>query len=431
MLPLQNLSVIDFSQGPAGGLASMILSDYGASVLKVDSPEGDWFELHPAAPMWLRGKQRMTADLSDSGARSNLDPLLETADVVITSGPVNTLKAQGLDYASLAQRNERIVYCHISAMGEHEPIGPQQPAEAVVAAKAGRMLSMQGISREPGPAYSVVQVATHATAMNTVTGIIAALWERMRSGKGQKVHTSLLQGLMPYDMAGSLAAQLRARRGRESPRPAPDRMPPLNYHPAQCQDGRWIQLGNLLAHLYQNFLNAAGLAHLLDKPPYNQPEQEWSTDEREAFRDLLLTRMQEKTVDEWMDIFVADGGVVAHRYQTSVDALDDPDIIANGHVIEVDGMRQIGPLANLTRTPAEPGTIKSSSVAFAPAFGTAAARTADNQGPPCRSCGAGTRNHHRGPAWCLVSGRPRRTGHQGGTRRGRPIPCDGYGCLAL
>ena len=381
MLPLQNLTVIDFSQGPAGGLASMILSDYGASVIKVDGPEGDWFEANPAAPMWLRGKRRLSVNLDDPVARADLDPQLGNADVVITSGPVGELETRQLDYRTLSSLSDRIVCCHITAMGEDEPIGPQQPAEAIVAAKTGRMLSMQGISREPGPSYSVVQVATHATAMNTVTGIIAALWERERSGKGQKVHTSLLQGLMPYDMAGSLTAQMRARRGKPAPQPSLEQMPPLNYHPAQCKNGEWIQLGNLLAHLYRNYLNATGLSHLTDAPPYDKPEHEWSTEERESFRDLMLARMQEKTVDEWMEIFVADGGVVAHRYQSTVDALDDPDIVANGHVTEVDGMRQIGPLANMTLTPAQPGIIKSSAVPFVPAAASAPSRFAENSGP--------------------------------------------------
>lgn len=377
MLPLTNLFVLDFSQGPSGGIATMILADFGAEVLKVDGPDGDRFESQAAAPMWLRAKRRAVLD----GSAEHLRGEIERADVVLTSGPLADLRDKGLDYMTLSQRNARVVYCHISAMGEDEPIGPQQPTEGIVAAKAGRMLAMEGISREPGPVYSVVQVATHATAMNTVTGIIAALWERERSGRGQKVHTSLVQGLMPYDMAGSLAAQMRARRGKQAPRATGDQMPPLNYHPAQCKDGRWIQLGNLLAHLYRNYLNAAGLAPIVDAPPFNKPEHEWSSNEREQFRDLMLERMQEKTVDEWMDIFVADGGVVAHRYQTSVDALSDPDIIANGHVTEIDGVRQIGPLANLTQTPAQPGSIKCAAGPFRPAAATAPSREANNAGP--------------------------------------------------
>ena len=76
--------------------------------------------------------------------------------------------------------------------------------------------------------------------------------------------------------------------------------------------------------------------------------------------------MQEKTCAEWMAIFVADGGIVAHPYQTSVTALDDPDIIENGHVTTIGNVRQLGPLANLTRTPAEPGALKVASGAFLP-----------------------------------------------------------------
>lgn len=268
MLPLTNLFVLDLSQGPVGGLATMILSDFGAQVYKVDGPDGDQFADHPAVSLWTRGKHHYCLDLTTETDRATFEGWVREADVVVTGGPIADLVTSRTNHETLAALNSQLIYCHISAMGEDEPIGPQQLNEGVVAASAGRMLGMEGISRVPGPAYPVVQVATHATAMNTVTGVLAAIYERKRSGRGQKIHTSLVQGLMPYDMGGSLAAQMRARRGKEPARAAQDQMPPLNYHPAQCKDGKWIQLGNLLAHLYDNYLRATGLQSLREAPPF-------------------------------------------------------------------------------------------------------------------------------------------------------------------
>ena len=113
MLPLTNLFVLDFSQGPSGGIATMILADFGAEVLKVDGPDGDRFESQAAAPMWLRGKRRAVLD----GSAEHLRGEIERADVVLTSGPLADLRDKGLDYTTLSQRNARVVYCHISAMG--------------------------------------------------------------------------------------------------------------------------------------------------------------------------------------------------------------------------------------------------------------------------------------------------------------------------
>jgi crotonobetainyl-CoA:carnitine CoA-transferase CaiB-like acyl-CoA transferase len=128
-------------------------------------------------------------------------------------------------------------------------------------------------------------------------------------------------------------------------------MPTINYHPVQCADGRWLQLGNLLPHLLQRFLELTGLdaevpAHLRGKAP-----AEWPADWLEAFRDRLLDVMSTRTADAWMHIFVADGGVVAHPYQTTAQALDDPDVVANGHVVARGKVRQLGLVARLARTP--------------------------------------------------------------------------------
>ena len=106
------------------------------------------------------------------------------------------------------------------------------------------MKQFENILIDQGPCFSAVQVATHATAMNIVSGILAALHKRARSGSGEKVTTTLLQGMMPYDVGMSITLQLIAQ-NKEEPIVYPT-MPMLKYQPVQCADGKWIQLGNLL-----------------------------------------------------------------------------------------------------------------------------------------------------------------------------------------
>ena len=131
-------------------------------------------------------------------------------------------------------------------------------------------------------------------------------------------------------------------------------MPTINYHPVQCADGRWLQLGNLLPHLLERFLQCVGLDDVLAELG-NQPAL-WPDAAREAFRDRLLAHMQTRTAAEWMALFVADGGIVAHQYQTTQQALDDPDLIDNGHVVETPLGRQLGLVARLDATPGAAGT---------------------------------------------------------------------------
>ena len=132
-------------------------------------------------------------------------------------------------------------------------------------------------------------------------------------------------------------------------------MPTLNYHPVRTKDGRWLQLGNLLPHLLDNFLDTSGFEEILAQEQFQSEVSTWDRETLELFRDQMLGHMQTRTMDEWMEHYIADGGVVAHPYQSPQDALKDPDAPRTGPLVEKDGMVQLGLLANLTETPGEVG----------------------------------------------------------------------------
>ena len=262
-LPLEHLRVIDLSSGPVGGMASMILSDFGADVIKVERPGGDPFRELPNSPMWLRGKRSIELDLKREIERERLYRLVETSDVVLTAFRAHSAVDLGCDYDVLAGRNPGIVYCQISGFGPYGPYVGYPGYEAVVAAKAGRMQSFSGMINRPGPIYSTVPASTHATSQAAVTGIMAGLIARDRIGFGQYLETSLIQGFLPYDLAGLTVQSLLANdpgKWKELlpvPGAAASMMPTINYHPVQTKDGSWIQLGNLLQHLFENFVVAS------------------------------------------------------------------------------------------------------------------------------------------------------------------------------
>ena len=343
--PLSDIRVIDLTNGPVGGIATMILADFGADVIKVERPGGDPFRFLANAPMWLRGKRSVELDLHREVERDRLFTLVETADVVITSYRGHAAVDLGCDYDVLNYRNAGLVYCQISGFGPYGPYVGYPGYEGVVAAKAGRMAAFAGLPNREGPAFAAVNVASHAAALGAVQGILAGLLARDRLGFGQYVETSMLQGLLPYELGGLYHLQLR-RRGLEEfqidPRADPYRMPTLNYHPVPTKDGRWIQLGNLLQHLFDNFLTATDLIDVYADPRAVGPPALWDEEFREEFRERMFDRMREKTADEWMQIFSEHGGVVAHPFQSTQEALLDPDMIENQHVIEVEDPR--GPL---------------------------------------------------------------------------------------
>ena len=126
-------------------------------------------------------------------------------------------------------------------------------------------------------------------------------------------------------------------------------------------DGRWIQLGNLLEHLLYAFLDAIELLpELLAEEPFQRSPAEWSASATEVARERILDRMRERTADEWMEIFRANGNVVAEPFLTSQEALDHPDLVGNGDVIDtvhpqLGRVRQLGLMARLSETPGTPG----------------------------------------------------------------------------
>lgn len=357
---LEDIRVLDLTSGPAGGIASMILADFGAEVLTIERPGGDPLAELTSARMWRRGKRLLTLDLESENELDTLHQLCAGADVLVCNWRASALARKGLDFDNLHARHPHLVFCHISGFGSHGPRADYPGYEHVVAACIGRMRLFSGLVDRQGPAFSALQVGVHACAQSAASGILSALFERGEDGEGRLVETSLLQGMLPYEQGGMLFAQFRELFPDRFPAmPPPSNQPPmpsLYYHPAQAADGRWMQFGNLLPHLFDNFLMVTDLIDVLADPDFNHEQMLLPPEKHEAFRERMLLRIQERTAAEWMADFVADGGVVATAHQTTQDALRDPDIVANGHVIDrPDGGVQLGPVACMTRTPATPG----------------------------------------------------------------------------
>ena len=355
-LPLEGIVVVDESEGPMAGLTTLVLADFGARVIKLERAGGDPWRAQAGAALWLRGKRSLVVAGDDRG---RIDALARAADLWVR-GPAEC--PTGLDDAALAALNPRLVIGWVSAFGRTGPYAGYSASEALVAAKVGRMLQFRGAVSRAGPVYSALQVATHAASQALLAALLAALRARDRDGVGQVVETSLARGLLAYEMNNVLATQvnamLRARGEPELPAP-PDPMtvmPTLNYHPVRAADGRWLQLGNLLPHLFRSFIEAIGLAAEMDALGVSGPTEQWPEAEREALRTLILARLQERDADAWQRLFVADGGVASHPYQSTQEALADPDLVANGHVVPFgEGGCQLGLLARLTRTPGRVG----------------------------------------------------------------------------
>lgn len=363
MAILSGVRVVDLSTGPVGGKATMVLADFGADVVKIERPGGDPFRQLPSAPLWLRGKRSAVLNLQDAEERGELLELIERADVAIVSGRAGRAARLGIDAPALQAHNPTLVHCSITGWGESGRYAHLPGYEGLVAARAGRMQVFASQAQRDGPVFAAVPVASHAASQGAVQGILAALLARARGGGGQRVETSLLRALLPYDLFELLLVQLSERApGRfPNPRAVGGGMPTLNYHPVMAADGQWIQLGNLLEHLLYAFLDSIELLpELLAQEAFQSPPAEWSAEAIEIARDRILERVRERKADEWMERFRASGNVAAEPILSAQQALGHADLIHNGDVVACDDpalgtLRQLGVLARFSATPGTVG----------------------------------------------------------------------------
>jgi crotonobetainyl-CoA:carnitine CoA-transferase CaiB-like acyl-CoA transferase len=359
---LEGLRVLDLSSGPAGGLTTMILADFGADVLKIERPGGDRFRSLAAAPMWLRGKRSLVLDLREDEARARLHALAREADVVVASFRPGRAAPLGANSTTLRALNPALVYCEITGFGPEGPYSGYPAYEQVVAAKSGRMRIFEGSVDRDGPVYAAVQLGTHVASQSAVQGILAALMSRQQTGLGQLVETSLLRGYIPFDIAGLTIEQLRGRHPERFP-PAPEqlfgRLPVVGYNPVPTKDGQWIQLASIVEHLFHAFIAAADLGEIYADPRFDSAPYLEDEEAKEALREIATARTLTRTADEWMRIFVENGNAAAEPWRSTQQALDHPQIVHNGDVIALESptqgrMRQLGPVAKLPATPASP-----------------------------------------------------------------------------
>jgi crotonobetainyl-CoA:carnitine CoA-transferase CaiB-like acyl-CoA transferase len=360
--PCQGLIVLDFSWGMAGSLATAVLADFGCEVIKIEPPDGEPFRNHPAWLAWNRGKKSAVLNLKTAEGRNQAQRLATQADVVLESFRPGVARRLGIDYATFAAINPRIVYGSISGWGQQGPLSQIAGYEGVIAAKSGRMASFEGQMNRAGPAYSAVQVGNWAASQATVRGILAALLARDTTGYGQWVKTSVLQNMIPYDLAGLTMRQLSRKQPENFPHDllgAQMRLPMLQYIPVRTKDGRWLQHANLMDRLFRAYLKAVGLGWVLEEDLFRDAPR-MNHESREALRELILNKMQERTLSEWMKVYMADGNVAAEPFVHATDGMKHEQFTHNSHAVEIDDPRvgrltALGLLMRLNETPGEVG----------------------------------------------------------------------------
>jgi alpha-methylacyl-CoA racemase len=259
--PLAGVEVLDLSRHLPGPLAAHLLADLGARVVKVEEPElGDPLRHAPplsagrsalAAPL-LAGVESATLDLKSRAGRTALERLLESADVLLESFRPGTLARLGFPPAELRQRHPRLVVCSLSGWGQE---GPH-------AKRAGHDLTYQALAGTLAPtaAMPALPVADLAGAWSVVTSILAALYEREKTGSGAHLDVALFDAALHANLV-NWAAEANGPWPVGHPLPLSGAIPCYNLY--RAADGAWLALAALEPRFWQRFCRAAGRPDLI------------------------------------------------------------------------------------------------------------------------------------------------------------------------
>jgi len=340
---LEGLRVIELGSSVSVAVAGLVLADNGAEVIGVEPPQGSALRAHPAFAMWARGKRSLVADLSTAGGRAHLDGLLADADVLLVGLKPAAAERFGLDPKRLAASNPRLVQCAVTGFGSRGPFRDIAVWDGIVNARGGRMQQFDSLHDGERPAYVAVPVASHGAAMLALQGVFGALRERERTGRGQRLETSLIQALTHFDMIYWYPGASWEPRYADTPF--------ISYSIARTADGAWVQFAQNGPRLF------AALVRVLDLDPKVTPSLDPTAQKEQmrAFRTSLQERMLTRSWPEWQAIFADEREISAERMVLPGEALDHPQLASTGDAIEIDGVRQLGPLIRLSETPGRPG----------------------------------------------------------------------------
>jgi crotonobetainyl-CoA:carnitine CoA-transferase CaiB-like acyl-CoA transferase len=340
--PLQGIVVLDLSRILAGPWATQVLADFGAEVLKVEHPQGG-DDTRKWGPPYLkdeagretresayylsanRGKRSLAIDFSQPDGQALVRRLAEQADVLVENFRVGGLARHGLGYEQLSALNPRLVYLSISAFGQDGPDAARPGYDAMIQGMGG-LMSLTGVpDGEPGagPQKVGVAVADLMCGMYAVSAILAALFERDRSGQGQYVDLSLLDTQVAWLANQNLNYLVTGRPPQRQGTAHPNIVP---YQAFATADGHlMLAVGNDAQ--FERFCEAAGAPELAADSRYR------SNAERVANRRELVAAvarlMRQRTTREWLDL-LATAQVPCGPINDLAQVFDEPQVRHRG-----------------------------------------------------------------------------------------------------
>ncbi len=349
---LARFTVLDLTRVRAGPTCVRQLADWGANVIKIEAPPGpdepmggpregsDFQNLH-------RNKRSMTLNLKAPEGLAALKRMVNKADVLVENFRPNVKKRLGIDYKTLARINPRLVYASISGFGQDGPYS-DRPGFDQIAQGMGGLMSITGLPGQ-GPVRVGIPVADLSAGLFAALGILVALLERERSGKGQAIETSLLQAqIFMLDFQASrylVSGEVAQQAGNNHPTTVPTGV-------FKTRDGL-INIATTGGQMWQRFCRTIGAEAMAQKPEYRTAEAR--SKHRDALNAEIESHLKDRSSAEWIER-LNDAGVPCGPIYSIDQVFADPQVRHLGIAQDVAGkhkqaLRLVGQPVSLSRTP--------------------------------------------------------------------------------
>jgi crotonobetainyl-CoA:carnitine CoA-transferase CaiB-like acyl-CoA transferase len=365
------LKVVDLASFIAGPSAAVILSDFGADVIKVEPPAGDaWRRGHQIPPQpqakdaypWHlanRNKRGITLDLKSPTAAQVLEKLVKWADVLIVNTPHPARKKLRLEYDDVEQWNPRLIYADLTGFGD---IGPDANLPGFDITSYWARSGLLSMTRDAGapPTWPVAGSGDNATAVGLYSAIVTALYHRERTGKGSHVTTSLLaEGVWSASVSIQAAlceAKFFAPHDRKNPANAA-----LNVY--RAADSTWFVL-IVTPDKLQAVAKAIGRTDLLTDPRFSDPAK--LTANMPALVAILDEVFAQHAMAHWYEVF-DEAHVTFGAVREPQEVINDPQLRLNDIIVPLEGAG--GKLKSTISSPIQVRGVEKVSARRAPEIG--------------------------------------------------------------
>ena len=332
--PLKNLLVVDLTRVLVGPYCTMILSDLGARVIKVEAPEtgddsrkfGPFIEDYSAYFMSLnRGKESIALNLKDEKDKKIFEKILAKADILVENFKPGTLEKWGLGWKQVSQKYPKLIYASASGFGQTGPL-KELPAYDMVVQGMGGLMSVTGHPNSD-PTRVGTSIGDITAGLFTAIGINAALYDRQKTGKGMYIDVSMLDCQIAI-LENAIARYLSKN---EIPKPMGSRHPSIApFEAFKTKDSHIIiAAGN--DKLFENLCGALNLKQLISEEKYKT--NSLRSENMDNLKKLLENKLINKTTKEWVDILEKLKIPCGPIYNIK-DAVENPQVEARNMIVK-------------------------------------------------------------------------------------------------